>query len=431
MIQNGIRWTGSFLVNRLLAGIWVPMLAAVATFSLLSAGLAALDRRGAGAWLESWGPPFDFGPSGASEMVDTMLTLQVAVLTLYFSITLLVLTLAAQSLGARLIERWIARIEMRATLAQWAGLVAFSLVAQLHVAPDGAAQLTPRLTVVTGLLLTLMALGWLGFGYHRLVRTAHIDTSIEALGRSLASDRQDWDVVAGPDPRAPGHTTLRAWDSGYAGGFDRDRIIREAARAGARAAFVVPDGGFVVAGDPLARLWDDEDGGIETLLREECEIAAYRADRPTGPFAMALLTEIAARALSPSVNDPQTAMTCADWIGHGLSVRLCEETAPEGWFADEAGGPRLYLPDAGVLAQVRPYLLVLHRAARDHPIVIEGLLRAYGSVIARAVAPEDLASMRALIADVAPPAGADVTDLERARLAAAMPPEPAPRAAAE
>ena len=419
MIRDPIRRTGSFLANRLLSGIWAPMLAAVTLACLLAAGLALLDRAGLSAWVAGLGWPLAFGMGAADDILDTVLAVQVAVLTLYFSITLLVLTLAAQSLGARLIERWIARVEIRATLAQWAALVAFSLVAQLFLSPEGGGPV-PRATVLVALALTLFGIGWLGFAYHRLARTAHVDTSIADLGRDFATDRQDWGLTDGPDPDAAPGRVLRAWTSGYLGGFDRDRLIDVAHEAGGRIAVRVPDGGFVVEGDPLAHLWDGDDR-MEAALRDTCEIAAYRADRPTGPFSLALLVEIAARALSPSVNDHQTAATCCDWIGHGLAARLGAEAGPEGWFVDADGDARLFVPESGVVAQALPFLAALHRAARPHPLVAERLVAAYRAALARAAHASDRRRLSALIEEVArAPAGEGFSAIEGPRMEAAV-----------
>ena len=407
MVRNTIRRTGSFLLNRLLAGIWIPMLAAIVIAVLLAVALGWADAAGLSALVASLGGPFAFSSVAANEIVEVLIGIQVAVLTLYFSVTLLVLTLATQSLGVRLLERWIARIEMRATLAQWAALVAYSLVAALLVDPSADAAATPRATVVTGVVLTMAALGWLGFAYHRLARTAHVDTSIVRIGRDFACDRQDWRVVAGPDPDAPPERVLRADRSGYLNGFDRQALIDAAEAADGRIAMRVDDGGFVVEGDALAHLWGGG-GELDRTCRRLCGIEDYRADRPTGPFAVSLLVEIAARALSPAVNDFQTAASCVDWIGHGLSRRLSEELGNEGWFAGSASSaPRLNVGRIGVLSQSMPHLAVLHRFVRPHPYVAVRLIEAYGAALRRATDPADRQCLQTLIEDAARPCGDD------------------------
>lgn len=407
MVRNKIRRTSSFFLNRLLAGIWIPMLVAIVLAVLLAAGLGMADAAGLSAFVASLGGPFAFSSVAANEILEVLIGIQVAVLTLYFSITLLVLTLATQSLGVRLLERWIARIEMRASLAQWAALVAYSLVLALLVDPAAPDAEVPRATVLVGIVLTLAALGWLGFAYHRLARTAHIDTSIVQIGRDFGTDRQDWRLVDGPDPDATPDRILRAARSGYLNGFDRQKLIDAAERAGGRIAMRVEDGGFVVEGDALAHFWGGDDA-MDEACRRLCGVEDYRADRSTGPFAVALLVEVASRALSPAVNDFQTAASCADWIGHGLSMRLAHEIGNRGWFAgDESGVARLHVGRTGVLSQAMPHLAVLHRFIRPHPYVAARLIEGYGAALRRATDPADRQRLYTLIEDASRPCDTD------------------------
>jgi uncharacterized membrane protein len=57
-------------------------------------------------------------------------------------------------------------------------------------------------------------------------------------------------------------------------------------------------------------------------------------------FLVSELVEIAARALSPGVNDPMTAVTCLDWLGAGGTAFATRET-PEAIRYDKDGKARL------------------------------------------------------------------------------------------
>ncbi|MEM9795646.1 MAG: DUF2254 family protein [Pseudomonadota bacterium] len=419
-IRDLIRRTGSLFLNRILSGIWMPMLTAVLLGTALALGLGTIDYLGWTAWIARLPGPIAMDHGTAGNMLDMLTAVQVAVLTLYISITLIVLTLAAQSLGARLIERWIARVEIRAALAQWVGLTAYSLVAQVFVTPNGPVETAPQGVVLGGLFLTLIALGWLGYGYHLLARTAHVDTSIASIGRDYAAERQDGPMGPGPDANAPAERVVSAWSSGYLGGFDRDKLIDAACEAGARIAIAAPEGAFLVQGDRLASIWGGNDA-VEAMIRKTCEIADYRADRPSGPFALALLVEIGARALSPSLNDHETAATCADWIGHGLSQRLGDEDGALGWHLDTVGEARLYVPESGVIAQSLFHLTVFNRAAHGHPYVATRLIDAYAAALARATAPSDRRTLTRMIDELAAePPGATRSPMEADRLRAAV-----------
>lgn len=63
--------------------------------------------------------------------------------------------------------------------------------------------------------------------------------------------------------------------------------------------------------------WPPERCGqdISTAIRDLFGIGAKRSALQDLRFIIDELVEIAARALSPGVNDPFTAITCLDWLG--------------------------------------------------------------------------------------------------------------------
>ena len=60
-------------------------------------------------------------------------------------------------------------------------------------------------------------------------------------------------------------------------------------------------------------------------------------------FGLRQLVDIAIRALSPSVNDPTTAVQVVDRVVD-LLRQIIECPAPTGWYVDDAGAARVLLP---------------------------------------------------------------------------------------
>jgi len=79
-------------------------------------------------------------------------------------------------------------------------------------------------------------------------------------------------------------------------------------------------GAFVTVGKPVMSVWKDRSLSEETL----CSLNACFATgiSPTVnqniEFVADQLVEIMARALSPGVNDPHTAITCVNWLQVGI-----------------------------------------------------------------------------------------------------------------
>lgn len=362
--------------------------------------LTHLDQNGLSSKVESWGAPWNMSAFAANEVAEQLIGVQAAFLTLYCSITLLVVTLAASSLGVRLVERWLSRIDIRITLAVWVGLLTYTLTAMLFVDAEGASSDVPRVTLMVSAVLTILALGWLAVAFYRLARTVHVDTSIDALGEDFCNDGPTgrWSKSA---PDIPQNHEVLLDRSGYITTIDRDELTALARKHDAVFRFAVSEDRFVCEGETL--LWSSRPMTSEATkaVREAIDLGKHRADRASGPFVVTLLVEIANRALSPAVNDPYTALAVCDQIGRGLRARVAAADHGSGWLADNAAAPRVFVPNHDVFAQVSAPLAVLRREVCKHPEVACRLLGAYGLALARAPKPEHAEALCCLIEELA------------------------------
>ena len=132
------------LAERTLRTFWaLPLLMILAGLGLTVALLFA-DREGAAAEVESWGAPFDIPADTAADLASTILSITVALTTLMFSITLIVLTIAAGNLGVRFIDRWVRARATRLSVGVYPALVLPSLLI-LYAIVEGDAPYVPRL----------------------------------------------------------------------------------------------------------------------------------------------------------------------------------------------------------------------------------------------------------------------------------------------
>ncbi len=79
-------------------------------------------------------------------------------------------------------------------------------------------------------------------------------------------------------------------------------------------------GDFLVRGETImsARPVGSDDGSIASRLRACYTQGANRTDVQDVLFLSDQLVEVLGRALSPGINDPDTAMLCLDWLRPGL-----------------------------------------------------------------------------------------------------------------
>ena len=345
------------------------------------------DAKGAGNALAALGWPFDFGGSAAQSLASSLVTLYGALATLYFSISLLVLTIAASNLGVRLIDRWISRHTTRVTLGLLLVGLAWAVLALLAVDPDGAAPRIARLTIATLACLTLPLLCWLSYALHDLGRTIQVDTAIAALGADAVQEARPYSRAcdSGPDCDWESGEAVTARRSGYVETIDLNAVADHAGRAGGYFRLETGQGAFVMAGDRLGTALGC-DAASRNRIGREFAIGSFRSAPQGAVFYVRLLVEIAARALSPAVNDFYTARACADTLG---AVMAAHGRLGQGdqWIGDRDGAARLLIVRARFAAIFDGPLAAFRQSAAAYPVVASRLLDMYGRVLAREIDP--------------------------------------------
>lgn len=308
---------------------------AAGAFVVAVASLAA-DSLGASLALRPLGPPFDIQEDTARELLSTLAGAMVTVVSLVFSLTLVTLTVAAGNLGVRLLERYMQSRVTQVTMGLFVGTFVYSVVVLSSVGTEPLK--VPVLSVVLALLHALAAAGWLMFAFHDLARSLQIDQAAASIGVAL---RRHIEAAAAEGAQAPEAseaeiqvsdssrcTSVAAGATGYVESIDWGAIGALALEHRVVVDMRVAQGDHLTPVDPVAVVHGPA-GLPEPLaagVRATVALGSVRTEADDLMFLLHLLVEIAARALSPAVNDLYTAMACADHIAgalvHGFAHRL-------------------------------------------------------------------------------------------------------------
>ena len=299
-------------------------------------------------------------------LLSTLATAMAGVTGVAFSVTVTTLTLASQQFGPHVLRTFMQRRFVQATLATLVGTVLYALLS-LHLL--GAAERVDYLPVATAaacLALAFVDLVLLVLFVHvtatsiqadSIIASVHADhlTRLPTLfpGRGHGTGP---DAVAGLDVgdslAAGTGTKIRAPRDGYLQSVDRGRLVALAERRDVRVAVAHEPGAWIVAGAVLATVHAptgaraDAGGGTSAPGDLESEVLRLlvigRSPTPEQDprFALRQLQQIAQRALSPALNDPQTAASCIARIGSICSDLLGRE-AVRHRFVDAGGTVRL------------------------------------------------------------------------------------------
>ena len=402
--------------TRLLANFWsLPVLLTAVGVALLALLLWA-DHAGASAALADAGWPWAVAGDTVLETASTATTVVVTLVSLFFSITLIVLTIAASNLGVRLIERWVGQVEVRFTLSLLLALLAYAVLLQAAIDPDGPDAELPRLALTALLAALVPTLGWLAFAFDRLSRLIHVDTSIAGVGERLRLEVEALVAAAAPGGERAGERVpdrarpVAAPRSGYLADLDLDALVR----SGARVTLPAVGDHFLLAGEPVA--WVGNGGDVERV-RRALRLARHRREGAGAPFEVALLAEIAVRALSPALNDIYTALVAADRLVEGLAPGFASGRL-DGWFGPTGG---VHAPGLAARALLAEPLAIWRTAAAPQPVMALRLADALGRLADAAARPDDARWLHDRAAEVLDgalaetPTDPDARDLTAAR----------------
>jgi uncharacterized membrane protein len=386
---------------------------------LITAGFAALGivlvevDRGIDLSGVSWVFQGD-GPA-ARTVLSVIAGSLITVAGLTFSMTMVVLQLASSQFSPRVLRTFFGDRITQITIGTYVGTFVYSLLVLRAVGSYGDSGFVPRLSVTAASLLGIAAVVLLIVFLHhvsQMVQVSHVTASIAraTLARTdalfpepfVADGDGDADrAVARWRAAAPGGC-VRAGRPGFVQRVAVDELVGALEGDVERVALLVCPGDFVGAGEPIAELWpasaaDRCAGPVQSAVAIEDE----RDLDQDIDFGLRQLADIALRAVSPSLNDPTTAVTAIAYMRTVLA-RLAERADP----------PGLERSDRGVLVAIRrrrfddhlDLLLQISRHAADDGWVTGALLQALaacGATAARHEAHARVATIRSLAETIA------------------------------
>ena len=286
------------------------------------------------------------GEDGARLVLSTIAGSMMTVASLVFSMTLIALTLAAGNIGPRLIERFMDNRINQIALGLFLATFVYSLLV-LRAITGGDTPFIPHLSISFAMLMALLSFGWLIVFIHDMASSIQVDNVIARVGdelsdsfRQLAKQHPDAILVSTDEPM-PG-TPIRAGRSGYIQAIDPKTLLEFAEDRDVIVQMQKRPGHFVIPSSIIAHVVGPGDEDVGETMRSAMVLGPKRTATQDSTFSIDLIVEIAARALSPGINDFYTALACVDHLAAALDIAL-ERGLPGNGFQDKNGRLRLVL----------------------------------------------------------------------------------------
>jgi uncharacterized membrane protein len=342
---------------------------------------------------------------GARQVLGTLAGSMVSLTTISFSVMMVVLTLASSQFGPRVLRNFLSDRLNQSVLGTFVATFVYCVMVLGRVPnPDQIGQV-PRLAVSLGLVLTLVSLGMLIAFIHHVARSIQ-STEIVRQAYRLALKSIDGLYPDSCDPAAEAAASeaeppvsaparfIRADSSGYVQAVDLDAAITFACDHDGYVRFKVQPGDFIIEDEIVAEAWS------ASPLPDDASTSAWRwivlgperTPEQDARYGLEQLAEIGTRALSPGINDPNTAVECIDYVGAALA-RLAKRKIPSACRRSK-GQPRAWLPQPGFGEVAGAALHPIRHYGREHPRVVKRLVLMLSTLEVRAQRPSDVEWLR-------------------------------------
>ncbi len=246
-----------------------------------------------------------------------------------FSITLVALTLASSQFGARLLRNFMYDRLNQVVLGVYVATFLYCIIVLRTVKSSNEVEFVPNLSVLFALLLAVGSIFLLIVFIHHIsvsIQADHVIADVdEKLGKSLKKlypeelgeedpnkdHKELWNTLKG---KFTEKTTVSRDYKGYLQAVDNGGLMELAKEYDFLLEIRFRPGEFLVADMEIASVYskNDIDEKVMKKLYSAFILGKVRTPTQDAEFAIHQLVEIAARALSPGINDPYTAITCID-----------------------------------------------------------------------------------------------------------------------
>jgi uncharacterized membrane protein len=373
-----------YFLRTISASIWLIPVVLCAISLLLGLSMLWVDRQVTGLYAE-W-QMFAMSVDSARQVLSVIAGSVISVAGVSFSVTMVALTLTSGQYGPKILRHFLDENDSKTSLGLFLGAFVYSLV----VLTGFASTDKPHLTVIVALLLALTALaGFIRF-IHRTATDLQADKIVERLGShlqktlsELRDQSQNPRRLHGPlrwrraARSAPSHI-IGATHNGYVQSIDYARLTDWCQEHDCCLAVRIRAGDFVVDRLGIFKAYGCAEKHLEKAVGElnDCIITGpVRTAMQDPEYPITQLNQLAARALSPGINDPGTAITCVDSFSLALA-QVVDHELPGSVFLDADDQARLLVRYTSFDGIAKAVFAPLRQFARSEVAVTVSLLDA-------------------------------------------------------
>ncbi|OQK17560.1 hypothetical protein AU255_06720 [Methyloprofundus sedimenti] len=317
---------------------------------------------------------------GSGAVLSTIAASTFSAATLTFSVTMVTLSLTSSQFGPRLLRNFLRDPINQFTFGAFISTFIYCLLIMrvLVINTNHIPNISISLAVVMVLFDAALFIAFI----HHLTSSIQVERITAEIGKELMDGINDFLPDEYTENKSQGDfddaitdqpsSIIRADSFGYVQAINHQALSALAESENITIKLLFKPGQFVLTGAPLVEVWPviHLKSHIDKPIRVCFLIGKKTSAEQDLEFTVRQLVQIAARALSPGINDPFTAMTCIDYLGAGLAF-IATRNLPDCKIRNEQG--RLLLIKHAITCQSlydACFIVIRQMCANNPPVAI-------------------------------------------------------------
>jgi uncharacterized membrane protein len=332
---------------------------------------------------------FDSGAEGAQGVLSAIAGSIMTVTATVFSITIVALQLASSQFTPRLLRTFTGDRVVQIVLGVFIGTFTYSILVlrSIQIETDDRDEFVPYIASTVAIVYALASVAVLIYFIHHISRSIQVAVIVDrAVADELQliekqygheGDSETPEPVAWVRPEGLSFPVSIGDQSGYLQALDHEELIKCAERNDLTIEVLRRVGDYLLPRSTMALVWpvSEANDKVKALIRDSATLGPERTMQEDVSLGVRQVVDVALRALSPSTNDPTTAIICIDRICQILAVMASANEPTRILRGDERGRVILTEPPTFPDIVTNSFTQVRLYGAKD-PIVAKHFIEA-------------------------------------------------------
>lgn len=325
-IYSKLRFVYYYIVNSI--GFYPTIISLF--FALLALIMLYMETLGLSKSLQDNMPLVIISNSDTARLILSSITTGIISLTVFsFTMVMLVLNQASSNFTPRVIPGLISYKANQRVMGLYLGTLIYTLIIMVNVHSDYYSIPLPGFSIFLAMCFTILCLGFFVYFIHSISLTIQIESILESIynvtRKKLESEIElQKEREAMPGLQVSNGFIVNSPKTGYLQSIEEKSVVKLCEKYDLVLSFKQPLGSFLIEGIPFAQVNKEIDKSDEFISELVVHLNFYREERPDVNYLFGFkhITESAVRALSPSLNDPGTAIKAIDYLTDLFVLRM-------------------------------------------------------------------------------------------------------------